>query len=98
MAGLTPEDIDRIAALAQLRLAPEARIRLAADLAQVLEYIDRLAAVDTDGVATTTHVVEDQADLRADVPRPSLPLDQALANARDADAVHGLFRVPRVIA
>ncbi len=98
MAGLPPEEIDRIAALAQLRLAPDARIRLAADLAQVLEYIDRLRAVDTEGVATTAHVVEGPADLRADTPRPSLPLDEALANASDADAVHGLFRVPRVIA
>ena len=34
---------------------------------------------------------------RDDEPRPSLTIDEALANAPDADRQTGLFRVPRVI-
>ena len=66
MARFSPEDMDRIAALAQLRLTDETRARLGADLAQILEYVDRLRAVPTDGVPLTAHVVEGAGDLRAD--------------------------------
>ena len=97
MARFSPEEIDRIAALAQLRLTDETRARLAADLAQILDYVDRLQAVPTDGVPLTTHIVKGAGDLRADEPRPSLSVHDALANATDANEKVGLFRVPRVI-
>jgi aspartyl-tRNA(Asn)/glutamyl-tRNA(Gln) amidotransferase subunit C len=97
MARITPDEIDRIAALAQLRLDAETRQRLAADLEHILDYVDRLAAVPTDGVPVTSHIVEGAADLRADEPRPSLSVEDALANATDANVTAGLFRVPRVI-
>jgi len=97
MARFSPDDIDRVAALAQLRLTDEARTRLGADLAQILEYVDRLQAVDTEGVPLTAHVVEGAGDWRADEPRPSLSVHDALANASDANDKAGLFRVPRVI-
>ncbi|AMY09658.1 Glutamyl-tRNA(Gln) amidotransferase subunit C [Luteitalea pratensis] len=97
MARFSPEEIDRIAALAQLRLTDEARTRLGADLEQILDYVDRLQAVPTDGVPLTAHIVEGAGDLRADEPRPSLDVRDALANATDANEKAGLFRVPRVI-
>jgi aspartyl-tRNA(Asn)/glutamyl-tRNA(Gln) amidotransferase subunit C len=97
MHRFTPDDIDRVAALAHLRLTTEARTRLGADLAQILEYVARLQAVPTDGVPLTAHIAEGAGDLRADEPRPSLSVHEALANATDADERAGLFRVPRVI-
>jgi aspartyl-tRNA(Asn)/glutamyl-tRNA(Gln) amidotransferase subunit C len=97
MARFSPEEIDRIAALAQLRLSDDTRTRLAADLAQILDYVDRLQAVPTDGVPLTSHIVEGAGDLRPDEPRPSLRVEEALANATDGDETTGLFRVPRVI-
>ncbi len=97
MARITPDDIDRVARLAHLRLAEDARPRLATDLEHILEYVDRLSAVDTDGVPLTAHIVEGAGDLRADVPEPSLSVHDALANATDANESAGLFRVPRVL-
>lgn len=97
MARITPEEIDRIAALAQLRLGEEARGKLATDLEHILDYVDRLRDVSTDGVPLTSHIVEGAADLRQDEPRPSLSVHDALANATDANEPAGLFRVPRVI-
>ena len=97
MARFSPEEIDRVAALAQLRLNEQARTRLAADLAQILEYVDRLQAVPTEGVPLTAHIVEGAGDLRPDEPQPSLSVREALANATDANDATGLFRVPRVI-
>ncbi|BCS32745.1 aspartyl/glutamyl-tRNA(Asn/Gln) amidotransferase subunit C [Luteitalea sp. TBR-22] len=97
MSRFSPDEIDRVAALAQLRLSDELRDRLAADLAQILDYVDRLQAVPTDGVPLTSHIVEGAGDLRPDQPRPSLSVHEALANATDANEKAGLFRVPRVI-
>lgn len=97
MPHFSPDEIDRIAALAQLRLSDDARPRLAADLEQILEYVDRLQAVPTEGVPLTAHIVEGAADLRADDPVPSLSVAEALGNATDANLAAGLFRVPRVI-
>jgi aspartyl-tRNA(Asn)/glutamyl-tRNA(Gln) amidotransferase subunit C len=97
MSHFSPDEIDRVAALAQLRLADADRARLSADLEQILAYVDRLRAVPTDGVPLTAHIVEGAADLRSDTPVPSLPVADALRNATDADVAAGLFRVPRVI-
>jgi aspartyl-tRNA(Asn)/glutamyl-tRNA(Gln) amidotransferase subunit C len=97
MARITPDEIDRVAALAQLRITEDARPKLAADLEHILDYVDRLRAVPTDGVPLTSHIVEGAGDLRPDQPRPSLSVHDALANATDADEKAGLFRVPRVI-
>jgi aspartyl-tRNA(Asn)/glutamyl-tRNA(Gln) amidotransferase subunit C len=97
MARITPEEIDRVAALAQLRISEGARPKLAADLEHILEYVDRLRGVPTDGVPLTSHIVEGAGDLRPDEPRPSLSVHDALGNATDADEKTGLFRVPRVI-
>lgn len=97
MARFTPDDIDRVAALAHLRLTDEARASLGADLAQILEYVDRLQAVPTEGVPLTAHVVEGAGDWRGDEPTPSLSVHDALANATEANEKAGLFRVPRVI-
>jgi aspartyl-tRNA(Asn)/glutamyl-tRNA(Gln) amidotransferase subunit C len=97
MARFSPEEIDRIATLAQLRLTDATRTRLAADLAEILEYVDRLQAVPTEGVPLTAHIAEGAGDLRADEAQPSLSVHEALANASDANETTGLFRVPRVI-
>ena len=97
MARISSEEIDRVAALAQLHLTDDTRARLGADLAQILEYVDRLREVPTEGVPLTAHISEGAGDLRADEPRASLSVHDAIANATDANEKAGLFRVPRVI-
>lgn len=97
MSHFSPDEIDRIAALAQLRLSDADRSRLATDLEQILDYVDRLRAVPTDGVPVTAHILEGPGDLRADTIVPSLSVADALRNAPGADDETGLFRVPRVI-
>jgi aspartyl-tRNA(Asn)/glutamyl-tRNA(Gln) amidotransferase subunit C len=46
-------------------------------------------------VEPTSHVIPMQNVLREDAVKPSLPHDEALANAPDVDA--GCFRVPKII-
>jgi aspartyl-tRNA(Asn)/glutamyl-tRNA(Gln) amidotransferase subunit C len=94
---LTVADVERIAALAMLELTEEEKQLFTKQLADILAYAEQVQAVDTSGVAATAHVLAGHRAERDDSPRPSLPVEEALANAPDADHVAGLFRVPRVI-
>jgi Asp-tRNA(Asn)/Glu-tRNA(Gln) amidotransferase C subunit len=47
-------------------------------------------------VPATSHVNTQRSE-RADTPKPSLAIEDALANAPDRALEAGLFRVPRVI-
>ena len=100
MSGLTRADVERIAALAHLDLSADEKTRFARQLADILDYAQQLQAVDTTGVPGTAHVHAGGPDTSAerdDALRPSLSPAEAVANAPDAAADAGLFRVPRVI-
>ena len=94
---LTVSDVERIAALAQLELTEEEKHLFTKQLADILAYAEQVQAIDTSGVEATAHVLADLRAERDDEPRPSLDVADAIANAPDADADAGLFRVPRVI-
>jgi aspartyl-tRNA(Asn)/glutamyl-tRNA(Gln) amidotransferase subunit C len=97
MAVLTVADVERIAALALLELTDEEKQLFTRQLADILDYAQQVQAIDTSGVPATAHVHAGQRTERDDAPRPSLPVADAVANAPDANADAGLFRVPRVI-
>jgi aspartyl-tRNA(Asn)/glutamyl-tRNA(Gln) amidotransferase subunit C len=97
MSSLTIADVERIAALAHLDLTDDEKTRFARQLADILDYAQQLQAVPTEGVPATAHVHAAAGAERDDEPRPSLTPQQAVANAPDAAADAGLFRVPRVI-
>lgn len=93
---LTAADVERIAALAHLELS-EAEVRLfTTQLAQILEYAERLKDVDTSTVSATWHPGAAAPGLRPDSVQPSLPVHEALAAAPERGP-DGLFRVPKVI-
>jgi aspartyl-tRNA(Asn)/glutamyl-tRNA(Gln) amidotransferase subunit C len=93
---LTIDDVERVAALAHLELTDDEKRLFTRQLADILGYAEQLQEVDTSGVPATAHVNAHSAE-RADEPKPSLPVQDALANAPDAARPAGLFRVPRVI-
>ena len=95
--SLTIADVERIAALAQLELTDEEKRLFTTQLADILAYAEQVQAIDTSGVPATAHVNAAQRTEREDVPRPCLSVEDVLANAPDAAADAGLFRVPRVI-
>lgn len=96
-SSLAPEEVERIARLARLALTVEERDLFARQLTSILQYAEQLREVDTSGVAPTSHPLALSAPLRDDHTRPSLPRDEALKGAPDADRGAGLFKVPRVL-
>lgn len=93
---VTTQDVEYVARLARLHLAPEEARRLAAQLERILEYIRQLQPLPTDAVEPTTHVVPLGNVLRADAVQPSLPPETVAAMAPDRQ--HHFVRVPKVIA
>jgi aspartyl-tRNA(Asn)/glutamyl-tRNA(Gln) amidotransferase subunit C len=108
---VTEKDVAYVADLANLDLTDEERSGMLRDLNSILDYIDRLNELDTSKVPPMAQVSDrygvGQAKqgserfayaAREDVLeglRKSLPHDEALANAPDAD--EDFFRVPKVI-
>ena len=93
---LSTADVERVAALAHLELTDAEKQLFTRQLADVLHYAEQIQALDTTGVPATAHVNVAQHE-RDDIQAPSLPVDEAIANAPDAAPDAGLFRVPRVI-
>ena len=90
---LSRDQVLYVARLARLELTEDEVERFSAELAKVLDYVDKIGELgDLSEVPPTAHVVEVENALRADEPRPSLPLEVALASA--PDPAPGGFRVP----
>jgi aspartyl-tRNA(Asn)/glutamyl-tRNA(Gln) amidotransferase subunit C len=87
--------VAHVARLARLSLSAEEEERLAAQLAHVLEYIERLMAVDVSTVEPLSFAGEAGLPLREDEPRPSLPRERVLAAAPEHDGQ--AFVVPRIL-
>lgn len=92
---LSVADVRRIARLARLALSDEEAVATQAKLDSVFGLIERLQAVDTEGVEPMTHPQPMELRLRADeVTETDRRADfQAVAPAVE----QGLYLVPRVI-
>jgi aspartyl-tRNA(Asn)/glutamyl-tRNA(Gln) amidotransferase subunit C len=95
---LTDTEVRYVAKLANLNLTSEEVDSMVHDLGSILEHMDQLAGIDTEGVEPMTQVLydaEETATLRPDVERAPLGNDLALANAPAQG--NGYFKVPKVI-
>jgi aspartyl-tRNA(Asn)/glutamyl-tRNA(Gln) amidotransferase subunit C len=91
---LSRDQVLHVARLARLELSEGEVERFSGELSKVLDWVETIGELgdELDAVPPTSHVVELQNALRADEPRPSLPVEAALAAA--PDAASGGFRVP----
>ncbi|MEO8077892.1 MAG: Asp-tRNA(Asn)/Glu-tRNA(Gln) amidotransferase subunit GatC [Acidobacteriota bacterium] len=90
-------DVERVARLARLELDADETQLFARQLAGILEYAEQIQRVETDDVEPTSHAPGDGAAMRDDALVPSLPRNESLAAAPEADLAAGLFKVPRVM-
>jgi aspartyl-tRNA(Asn)/glutamyl-tRNA(Gln) amidotransferase subunit C len=79
--SLTADEVRWVAHLARLQLTDAELATMTRQLSAIVEYVDLLKQVNTDGVEPLAHALEVRNVFRADEPGTSLPLDEALANA-----------------
>ena len=79
--ALTIEEARWVAHLARLDLSDAELATLTPQLSAILDYMQQLQQIPTEGVEPLAHPLPLQNVFRADEHVPSLPVDEALANA-----------------
>ncbi len=92
---ITREEVDHVALLARLKFNEEEKERFTLQLNSILEYMGKLAELNTADVEPTYHAVAQANVFREDAATACLPQELTLSNAPDTEG--GLFRVPKII-
>jgi aspartyl-tRNA(Asn)/glutamyl-tRNA(Gln) amidotransferase subunit C len=79
--AITRRDVENVALLARLQFTEAELERLASELASIVNYVDHLSEVDTQGIEPMAHAVEVHNVFADDEVQPSLPRESALSNA-----------------
>ncbi len=87
--------VRKVANLARIKVSDEQVNNLEGELNQILQFVEQLSEVNTDGVKPLTSAVDMTQPLRADVITDGGYPDDILKNAPAADG--GFFLVPKVI-
>ncbi len=95
MANLTRAEVEHVAHLARLGLSEDELARLEGQLNHILDQYAVLTRLDTESIPPTAQAIELENILREDEVRPSLPAEDALANAPERSGNH--FVVPAII-
>ena len=93
--AITREDVQRVAALARLRLTDEEQQRLTTELDRILDAFVKLGTLDTTGVPPARALAEATTPLRDDAVTNPPASEALLANAPAAAGRY--FRVPKII-
>ena len=96
MSKITADDVRKVAKLARLDLPEDTIATYTGQLERILDYVDQLQAVDTEGIPPTTRAVEVVNVTRADTVVPTEVREDLLDQApqREGD----FFRVPKIMA
>jgi aspartyl-tRNA(Asn)/glutamyl-tRNA(Gln) amidotransferase subunit C len=94
---VTREDVDKIAALANLDISENEKEMFRVQMEKILGYAEKLNELDTEAVEPTYFILQPGEDrMREDRVAVSLTQEEALMNA--PSHVHGFFRVPKVVS
>ena len=93
--GITRKEVEYVAHLARLRLSEEEAEKFTSQLDQILSYFEKLQELDTSQVEPTSHPIPIVNAFREDEMKPSLDIEDVLANAPEKEG--NFFKVPKII-
>ena len=93
--AISREEVEKVSLLGRLLLGSDELDTMTTQLGQILDYMDLLARVDTEGVEPMAHALDVSNVFRDDQLRPSLDRRQALSNAPNRD--DQCYLVPAVL-
>lgn len=87
--------IEKLAHLSRLNIDLEDTEKLGRELTSIVNWMDKLSELDTDGVEPLIHMSQEVNILREDIPVKSMDTRQALMNVpvKDSDYI----RVPKFV-
>ena len=87
--------VEKLAHLSRLNLDDAAKVKMTSELNVILEWIDKLNEVDTEGVEPLTNMSMESNVYREDEVKNEMTHEEALENAPRKDSNY--FRVPKVL-
>ena len=94
MERIRNSDVRHVAKLAELDFSDKEVEKITPQLDKILDHVARISTVDTEGVSSTSHVMDINNVLREDEIREPVSQDEALKNAPE-EAEDG-FSVPKI--
>lgn len=92
---VTKKDVEYVAQLAKLNFEEKEMEKLTGQLNGILEYVNQLNGIDTEGVAITAHAVPMNNVFREDIAIESMNIEKVLQNA--PDRYRNCFKVPKIV-
>ena len=92
---ITKKDVIHVANLARLELSEDAIEKFAGQIGEILDHVDSLKRVDTQGVPATSHAISLTNAFRDDDMAEPEDRDRCMANAPESE--EGSFVVPKII-
>jgi aspartyl-tRNA(Asn)/glutamyl-tRNA(Gln) amidotransferase subunit C len=92
---ITRDVIEHVAHLGRLELDPHEIEEYTAQLDSILEYMDKLNALDTTGVEPMSHAIPNVNVFRDDKAVESFSVDESVGNAPERSG--SFFKVPPII-
>jgi aspartyl-tRNA(Asn)/glutamyl-tRNA(Gln) amidotransferase subunit C len=93
--SLTRADVEKVSHLARLQFRDTELDQLTTELGAILKYVEQLELLNTENVEPMAHALDVHNVFRADAMQPSLPREEALANAPKSDGE--CYLVPAVL-
>lgn len=92
---ITDETIDHLSHLARLEFNGDQKERIKTDLTKIIDFVDQLSSVNTDGVEPLIFMTETENVLRDDLDVVTISQTEALKNAPVHDTDY--FKIPTVL-
>jgi len=86
------EDIEYVAKLAKLKLTDEEKAKLTPQMADIINFANKISELDTEGIKETNHILEMNNVFREDEVVPSYNRNDIIMNAPQKEA--GCIIVP----
>ncbi len=88
--------VDKVASLAKLSFEGDAKEAIKKDMTRILDFVEKLNEVDTDGVEPLIYMTDEDLSLRKDEGANPVSGSEALKNAPLKDSDY--FKVPKVLS
>lgn len=89
------ELVDKLSGLSKLEFEGDEKEAIKNDLNRMLDFVEKLQSVHTDGIEPLIYMTDEKGKTRADESKITISKDEALKNAPQKDSFY--FKVPKVI-
>lgn len=93
--AISTEQIKHVAKLSKLKFSDEELASFTDQLGQIIDMVETLSEVDTEGVPVTTNVIHNHNVMRPDIAEKGTDRDLLMKNAPASEA--GYIKVPVII-